>query len=234
MPWGTGSSDLLDREREQGLARARALDQPGRDVDRVADQRVARPLGGADVADDHVARIDADADPGVDAEARTSSRQRACRNRRSCRAPRRPRGRWRRRRAAAARSRPSGRRPPCGRPCRRARAVTADSIEKYSLRSGTTSDGRQPFGDRGESAHVGKQHRARDARLADALARAGRAAAGAELVQLDQVAGRVGQEEPARFRAEPAVDDAIAAPPAGRVPPGPRRSRRPRRPGEAT
>ena len=69
--------------------------------------------------------------------------------------------------------------------------------------------GRQPFGDRREAAHVGEQHRAGDARLADAFARAGRAAAGAELVQLDEVAGRVGEKKPPRFRAEPAVDDAI-------------------------
>src|SRR6185436_2278412 len=46
-------------------------------------------------------------------------------------------------------------------------------------------------------------------RLTDTLARAGRAAAGPELVQFDEVPRRVREEQPARVRPEPPVHDAV-------------------------
>ncbi len=92
--------------------------------------------------------------------------------------------------------------PPCSR-------VTADSIEKYSFRSGNDVRGRKALGDRSKTAHVGEQDRSGDPRLADAVAGPGRAAAGPELMQFDEVPGRVRQEEPARTGSEPAMYDPV-------------------------
>ena len=149
---------VLEGAREQHFAGAGPLAQARGDVDRVADEGVAHVRGRADVAGDHVALVDADAESGLDLVALLPGARQRAEARRASRARPAPR-------AAALSGCSSGTPKPSIRQspamwntvpsCRKVISVRS---EKYSLSSGTTSMRVELLGDAGEAAQVGEQH----------------------------------------------------------------------------